>query len=128
MALTRDAAKLLITNVAEQFKSEEVYVPEFGDTVIVRQLTVRQWEKYQASLLDMRGDKPKPKVDSIRVPLVALSAVDEAGNQLFTEAELARFPASPVDRLYDVAIRLNKMRNEDAEELAENFGSTPNED
>jgi hypothetical protein len=122
MALSRESAKRLVKDVAEQFKTVEVRVPEFGDTVLLRQLTVRQWEAYQASMITMNGNKPTAKLGNIRVALVALSAVDETGAQLFTEAELAKFPAAPIDRLYDAATKLNKMTNDDVEELAENFG------
>ena len=67
------------------------------------------------------GDKPK--VDDFRARFVALCLVDEKGNRLFTDKEVAQLGAKSVaalDRVYRAAQKLNALGEADSEELEKN--------
>jgi hypothetical protein len=59
--------------------------------------------------------------------LVALCAVDESGTQLFGVREALAIDQAPglgplLDRIYEVAQRVNRMRKEDAKSAEKNSG------
>jgi len=56
--------------------------------------------------------------------------VDENGKRLFRYADveaLGQKSAAALDRIFDVAMSLSGMRDEEVEELIENFTSDPSE-
>lgn len=106
--------------------TEEVDVPEWGGSVLVRGLTGRQRDEFETSLIERRGKRSVPNTDNMRAKLVAWCVVDEDGQRLFTNADAAALgdrSAAALDRVYKVAARLSGITDEDLEELAEDFGS-----
>jgi len=106
--------------------TEEVDVPEWNGTVLVRGLTGKQRDNFEAGLLERRGRRMIPNTANIRAKLVAWSVVDDDGSRMFTDAEaeeLGDKSASAMDRIYTVAAKLSGLTEEDVEELAENFGT-----
>jgi hypothetical protein len=106
--------------------TEEVEVPEWHGSVLVRGLTGKQRDIFESTLLERRGRRMIPNTANIRAKLVAWSVVDDEGNRVFTDAEaeeLGEKSAAAVDRIYTVASRLSGLSDEDVEELAENFAS-----
>jgi hypothetical protein len=111
---------------ADDVTTEEVAVPEWGGSVLVRGLTGRQRDEFEAALIERRGKRAVPNTDNIRAKLVARCCVDEAGQRLFTDAdagELGNRSGAALDRVYEVAARLSGIGDEDLEELTEDFGS-----
>lgn len=107
---------------ADDLPSEEVEVPEWGGTVWVRSMTGLERDVFEASLTQGAGDK-KVNLKNIRARLVSLTAVDEEGTRLFSDADIAELgakSAAALDRVFSVAQSLNGLGNEDVEELAEN--------
>lgn len=111
---------------ADDVATEEVAVPEWGGSVMVRGLTGRQRDEFEAALIERRGKKSVPNTDNIRAKLVARCVVDEAGHRTFTDADaglLGDRSGAALDRVYEVAARLSGIGDDDLEELTEDFGS-----
>lgn len=80
---------------------QAVEVPEWGVTIYLRQLTLGSW-------LDLIRER-ETFGDRIVFEVLARTAVDEEGNQLFTTAEIEALPAAQlhvVQRLFGEAQKL----------------------
>lgn len=108
---------------------EDVSCPEWGGTVRIRSLTADEREAFDESVTRVivtgkgRKSAERQEVDRhlFKSKLVASSAVDEAGNRLFTDAQaeqLGKKNAAALDRCFAVAQRLSGLTNEDVEDLA----------
>jgi hypothetical protein len=104
---------------------EEVDVPEWGGTVLVRGMTGRERDAFEMSMLQPgRGGRRTIDPANVRAKLVARCVVDDDGNRLFTDADVAELggkSAAAVDRVYAVAARLSGMGAEDQEDLVRDF-------
>lgn len=111
---------------AQDLKTEDVAVPEWNGTVRVRCLTAAERDAYEASFITFKGGKAQQNLDAmaqIRARMVSLTAVNEAGERLFTEADVAALAAksaAAVNRVFEAAQRLNRVTDEDVKELAGN--------
>ena len=113
---------------AEDIKTEEVAVPERNGEVLVRGLTGRERDEFEATLVERRGKKTAMNTANIRAKLVSLCVVDDNGAHMFTHSDvedLGKKSAAAVSRIYDVAARLSGISDEDVEELVGDFGETP---
>lgn len=121
MLLSRDAIL-----GAQDLKTEDVPVPEWGGTVRVRCLTAAERDAYEASFVTLGKGGVQRNADAlqtVRARMVALTVVGEDGRRLFTEQDvqaLAAKSAAAIDRLFQAAQRLNKVSDADIEELAGN--------
>ena len=111
---------------------EQVAVPEWGGMVRVKGLTGAERDRFEAVLLQ---DKKRPNrleaYVNFRARLVVLSVVDENGNRLFTDKDVAALgakSAQALERVYQVASRLAGLNNEDVEELTKNSESDQSDD
>jgi hypothetical protein len=104
---------------------EEVEVPEWGGTVLVRGMTGRERDAFEVSLMTPgRGGRRVMDPANLRAKVIARCVVDDDGNRLFSDAditELGAKSAAAVDRVYAVAARLSGMSDEDQEELTRDF-------
>ena len=104
---------------------EEVDVPEWGGSVLVRGMTGRERDAFEVSMLTPgRGGRRQVDPANVRAKLVARCCVDDDGNRLFTDADVAELggkSAAAVDRVYEVAARLSGMGAGDQEELVRDF-------
>lgn len=106
---------------ADDGKIEKVPVPEWGGDVCVRNLA--GWERDKC---DNWGAVAREKKDLThsRAMLVSMSLCDESGKSLdFTEADmlaLSKKSGAPLDRLYDVCLRLSGFTANDAKALEKN--------
>jgi hypothetical protein len=110
---------------------EEVEVPEWNGTVRLRSLTGAEYDTYQQSCIQQKGDQRKVNMRNARAKLILLCAVDTDGNQLFGEADLAalgRKNAKPIDRLFEACQKLVGMSEEDLEEMTEGFVDAQSDD
>src|SRR5258708_13142643 len=115
----------------EDIKSEEIEVPEWGGSVMVRGLTGRERDEFEAGIMERRGKRLFPNVANGRAKLVARCCVDHDGQPLFNTPDaqdLGGKSAAAMERIYEVAARLSGMTDEDIEELVENFTGTPSAD
>lgn len=109
---------------ATDLVTEEVEVPEWGGVVRVKALTGAERDQFEAGVVERRGRKTEINMKNLRARLVALSVIDEDGRPLFrpTDAEaLGQKSAAALGRVFDVAMRLSGMTEQDLDELTENF-------
>lgn len=110
---------------AADVKTEEVQVPEWGGTVLVRGMTGAERDAYEASVMVQYNGQVQMNTANGRAKLVVKCIVDDDGNRLFTDEDAVEVGAKSgraLDRLFEVAARLSGLREEDAEAAAENFG------
>jgi hypothetical protein len=103
---------------------EEVAVPEWRGSVFVRVLTAGERDRFEVGVADH-------KRANFRARLAVLAICDGGGQRLFREedvAALAALPAPGLVRVCDVALRINKFREEDVEELEKNSETAPGDD
>jgi hypothetical protein len=112
---------------AQDLKYEDVEVPEWGGTVRVKELSAGERDQFEAltTKITFRNNKQEfePTLENIRAKLVALSVVDENGNNLFTTAdvkELAKKSASAMNRICEVASRLSGLGDEQTQAALKN--------
>ena len=113
---------------AKSLRTEEVAVPEWGGTVLVRELSGRERDEWEASLAVMRGKTMVPDVANIRAKLAARTIVGDDGEPVFTQqdvAALGELSAAALDRVFDVASRLSGLNPEDVEAMTKNSGAAP---
>jgi hypothetical protein len=100
---------------------EPVPVPEWGCTVILRELTAEEKQQYEASIVSWGKDgKPKVNAQDAALKLIVRSAIDGNHVQVFTLADipnLRRQPGAVIDRLFRVAKRLSAVDEEELERL-----------
>lgn len=114
-------------------QTEEVHVPEWGGTVLVRGLTGAERDEFEASVLERRGKSRELNLVNLRAKLVARCVVDESGARLFLEDDVAVLgtkSAAALQRVFEACQRLSGMSEADVEELTGNLdggpsGSTP---
>lgn len=116
---------------ADDRKTEEVPVPEWGGSVMIRTLSGRERDEFESSTIKVRGGKREENFANFRARLVSLCMVDETGQRLFkTRAEidmLGNKSVAALQRVFNKAQELNGMSEQDVEELTEGFGETPAE-
>jgi hypothetical protein len=108
---------------APDIQTEDVLIPEWGGAVRVKGLNAAERDAYEASIVGKGKGQKGPNYSNVRARLVALTVIDEAGNQLFGPADVRQLgekSAAPIDRIYDVAARLSGITEEDEEELEGN--------
>lgn len=113
MTLNRDQ----ILSAADR-PSQTVPVPEWGGDVIVATMDGALRAEYEDTLLEDKSGKRR-----LRAVIVSLCAVDEAGNRLFTEADVDALQSKSgcaLDRVFDAAIKLNKLTKADMDALEGN--------
>jgi hypothetical protein len=123
MILTKDAILK-----ADDLKRELVSVPEWGGDVYVRGMTGADRDKFEASIIQMRGKDQTLNMVNIRAKLASMTICDEAGKLLFSEADikgLSLKSASALQRVFAVAQKLSGIGESDVKELAEGLQENP---
>lgn len=101
-------------------------LPGLSGSVLVRGMTGRERDAFEISMRNERtGQRIPGSMLNIRAKIVARCVVNDDGERLFTDADIAALgekSGAVIDRLFDVATRLSGMSEGDAREMAENFG------
>jgi hypothetical protein len=98
---------------------EEVSVPEWDATVGVRVMRGSEYDYFDECI----AAAGQGYVKNFRPLVCALTICDEYGGRLFSTTEveaLAEKSEAAIERIYEVACRLNKLRTQDREELEKN--------
>ncbi len=106
---------------AQDIARETVSVPEWGGDVLVRGLTGQERDAYEATIMRLNGTNAQMNLVNARAKLVARSVIDENGDRLFADddvALLARKSAAALERVFNVAQRLSGLSSADIDELA----------
>ncbi|MHA2219996.1 MAG: hypothetical protein ACXACY_29240, partial [Candidatus Hodarchaeales archaeon] len=104
---------------AQDLKTEEVEVPEWGGKVLVRTITAKERDHFEKQLIS--GDKTD--LENIRAKFIAATVVDEKGKLMFGELDLVglgKKSASAMDKLFEVGQRLAGLKKEEVEEMVKN--------
>lgn len=113
---------------ADDRKYETVAVPEWGGEVRMRSLTGADRDEYENSLVQQVGNKTVSNARNARAKLIALCAVDETGTPLFTKADVIKLGSKnsgALQRLFDVAARMNGFTEDDMAALEGNSEPAP---
>jgi hypothetical protein len=127
----------------QDLKTREVDVPEWGGTVIVRALSGKERDAYEASCMQERpaigpdGKRVRGQIElhrsllNIRAKLVVRALVDEHGVRLFKDTDanaLGEKSGAALDKLFDVAAELSGLTAEDVDALANFSEPGPSDD
>jgi hypothetical protein len=105
---------------ADDLPSRKVTVKEWGTTVVVRTMDGESRDSWEVSVFT--GDVDRRR-ENIRAKLLVRTLFDEAGQPVFTNedvASLGKKSSRILERLYDVAAKLNGIRDGDIAELEKN--------
>lgn len=114
MPLTRD--QILS---ADDLGLLEVQVPEWGDSVFIRVMTVGERDAYEN---DWVVNKSRG-VEDFRTKFLARCICDSKGERLFKDEDiplLSKKSAKVMSRLWQLAMEHNALSDKDVEELAKN--------
>ena len=107
---------------ADDLKTEIVSVPEWGGDVMIKMMTGKERDNFEASCVGINGKSIN--MDNIRAKLVAKTVIDpETKEPMFTAADieaLGKKSSAALDRIFTVSQRLSKITEQDVEELAKN--------
>lgn len=107
----------------QDLPKELVKVPEWGGEVYISTMTAADRDSYELSVANMQNGKMKTNMQNIRAKLVARCLVDEDGKRIFSETQvddLGKKSAKVLDRLFDIASRINGINEADQVEIAKN--------
>ena len=101
---------------AEDLPSESVEIPEWGVSVFVRSMSGRDRDLFESQMMELSENGKR--MDNFRSRLTVFCCVDEDGKRIFKDgdiAELGKKSGKALDRVFEVASRLNKMTEESIE-------------
>lgn len=106
---------------AQDMQVEHVAVPEWGENAMVgvRVMTGREHAEFTARILAVKEDE----AFSQRALVCALTLCDDQGGRLFSQDEVSILEtksAQVLERLYEVACRINLLREQDREDAKKN--------
>lgn len=105
---------------APDLQLEEVAVPEWGGSVLVRGLTGTERDSFEASVITREGKRVEMDLTNMRAKLVVRCVVDENGDRLFSDADavvLGSRSAVALNRVFEVAQRLSGLTEADMDDL-----------
>lgn len=113
-----------------KLRIEEVSVPEWGDTVFVKELNAAERDQFETSMMkvDRKGRFAGTNMVNLRARLAALAICDKDGNRLFSDEDAAALgleSAAVLDRVFSVAQRLAGITEADMADLEKNSVSGP---
>ncbi|MEM9752561.1 MAG: hypothetical protein AAF916_04170 [Planctomycetota bacterium] len=99
---------------------QKVHVPEWDVDVYVHAMTSAEKEAWEDTITDKKG---RVRKKNLRADLAVEVMRDANGDRIFERDDvddLAEQPASALSRIYDVAMKLNGVTEEDVEDIEEN--------
>lgn len=120
---------------ADDLETREVHVPEWADpvtgddVVLVKALSGDERMAFQLSLAQIRtlpngNTETRPDLRNMTAKLVARAIVDEQGNRVFSDQDIAALgkkSAAALERVFAVAQEMSGLSDEDIEAAVENF-------
>lgn len=106
---------------------EEVPVPEWGGSVMVRSMSGSERDDFESSIVSLQANGARSmSMKDFRAKIVAFSVVDADGKRMFTEkdvAALGKKNAGALQRIVERALSLSRFTSQDVEELRGNLSS-----
>ena len=119
MALSRDAII-----AADDIKTREVDMPEWGGSVFVKGVTGAERDNFEAANQDSSGNA---KLTNLRARFLVRCIVNEQGTRIFADqdaAALGKKSSAAINRLWEVAGELNGTKDSDQEAMEGNSEAT----
>jgi len=113
---------------AKDIETVEVDVPEWGGKVRMRGMTGTERDAFEAENFQVRGRNTKLNFENLRARLLVRCIVDNDGKPMFSKGDidsLGNKSCAAIQRLFNVAQKLNGLSGEDIEELVGNSDETP---
>lgn len=111
-------------------KKEIVNVPEWKGEVYVREMAGWERDHWELRLVSAKGN-PSAILENVRASLAVLTVCGEDSMPLFKledAIELGKKSAAALDRILEVAQRLNKISNDDVDGIVKNSNPGQSED
>lgn len=105
-------------------KTVRVEVPEWGGHVFVKELSGHERDRWE--LLSYQA--AKGTVQDVSARLLVFAICDAEGKTLFTEDDvpsLSALSGAALNRLWDAALKLNRIGEKDVEDIAGNCSASP---
>lgn len=119
MILSRE--QILAAADKAKFGVQEVPIPEWGGSVLVREFDVDERDAYEEFI---ESNRAKGHFGAgLRAKLIALTVVGENREPIFTEADLpalGALPHSSANKIFKAAISLNKLSKEEQDKTEKN--------
>lgn len=113
---------------APDVRCEDVEVPEWGGVVRVKVMTGAEKDAFEASVTAVTQKNGKTiqrmNMANVRAKLLARCIVDEGGRPIFDDADidaLGEKSAAAMDRVVEIAKRLNRISAEDIKTLSDDL-------
>lgn len=103
---------------------KKVFVESLGGDVLISSITAKEKEDFE----EWVGKSVKEGTGNIRARMISLSVVDDKGERMFSDADVAEIgnnQNSVIEPLYDEIMSFNKFGKKDREELEKNSEPTP---
>lgn len=113
---------------ADDVKREPVHVPEWGGTVLVQSMTGTDRDEFEAEMEAQKGKDPQANRRNFRAKIAARTIVDEKGERLFSESDIAALGKKnswALTRVAMVAARLSALDEKDVDELTTQLKEGP---
>ncbi len=113
---------------AQDLEAIDVPVPEWGGSVRLRMMNAGERDEYESIAIEANDTDARTWRRRMRARLLCFTIVGEDGELLFSQEDieaLAKKGVRPVQRLYNVASRLNALTLSDEDELAKNCAAIP---
>jgi len=107
----------------KDIKTKVVDVPEWGGSVIIREMSGKVREEFEMFVQERRSADDSLNLRGMRTLVLSQTLVDEEGNALFTKDDMSMLGeknAAVIDRLFTVAMELNKIGDTQMKELRKN--------
>jgi hypothetical protein len=108
---------------AKDLQYEDIEVPEWGGTVRVRVMTGSERDSFEQSIMKTEGKEIVRDMANMRAKLLVRTICDENNKRIFTDKEinlLGEKSASGLEKVFEVAQRLNKLGATSVEEAEKN--------
>lgn len=104
-------------------RTQEVFIPEWGGSVLVKEMTAKQVADNGRFVLTRDGKADMSKAVQVPVQMCLQQVVDEAGNRLFSDGDIKQIEAlhaGAVNRIAEAVRKLSGMNDqEDTKDLAD---------
>ena len=103
-----------------KLKTEVVDIPEWGGEVTVTELTGRERDAWEASIM---SDGDKVNMENVRAKLAVRTVVGKNSKRVFTDEDIevvGNLSAAALSKIFNVASRLSGLTTSDVEELTGN--------
>jgi hypothetical protein len=110
---------------------EEVFIEEWGGSVYVRVMMGHEKDEMESRQLATEGQPPENRLKTLRALLAVLTTCDETGASLFMLTDvpvLQQKSATALEKIFDVALRLNRMRADEVQELVGESNAVQSDD